>query len=309
MNEKDKDTEQIVSEEQRDRGLRFVQAKCTSCGATLQVDQDAETAFCEHCGARFVIDKPANVTNVNNISADTVNIIIQGATSSDQDVEPPAEEVPQEEEQPKRKHSKARTLTLKIAITGLFTALSYGLYLLGKFCKLPFLFPSFLDLQFSELPALIVGFALGPVYGGAVVVIKCLLKMPLTMTAFVGEATDILLGLLFVLPGTILYRFKRNLKGAVLGAILGSVIMTAAALLINRFISIPFYLKLFFGGNWEGLLKMLSGLFPKINQSNFYFYYLLGSVLPFNLLRAAIMCLLTFGVYKRLSRLIHRITQ
>lgn len=207
------------------------------------------------------------------------------------------------------KSSRARSLSLKIAVTSVFTALSYGLYLLGRFCKLPFMFPSFFDLQFSELPALIVGFALGPAYGGAVVVIKCLLKMPLSQTGCVGEATDILLGLLFVLPATILYRCRRNLKGAIWGSVLGSVTMVAGAILVNRFISVPFYLNLYFKGDLAKLAGALSGLFPKINANNFYFYYLVGSVIPFNLLRCVIMCVLTFVVYKRLSKLIHRITR
>lgn len=204
------------------------------------------------------------------------------------------------------RRSKRRMYTRKIAITGVFTALAYGLYLLGKFCKLPFMFPSFFDLQFSELPALIAGFVLGPLYGAAVVVLKCLLKMPMSSTALVGEATDIILGLALVVPASLIYRRNRSIKGALWGVIVGSLFNVVAAVLVNRFISIPFYLQMFFKGNKGALLGMMRPLFPNITWDNFFTYYLLLSVVPFNLLRCIIMCVLTFAVYKRLSRMIKR---
>ena len=199
-------------------------------------------------------------------------------------------------------YDKRRTYTRKIAITAVFTALSYGLYLLGKFCKLPFIFPSFFDLQFSELPALIVGFMFGPVYGAAVIIFKCLLKMPLTTTSFVGEATDLLLGLILVVPASAIYSKRKNIKGALLGVVVGSICMVVAALFVNRFISIPYYLKLYFEGDEQRLVLVLKGLFPRITVATFYSYYLCLSVIPFNLLRCIIMCGLTFVIYKRLSR-------
>ncbi len=205
-----------------------------------------------------------------------------------------------------RRLGKRRLYTRKIAITGVFTALSYGLYLLGKFCKLPFIFPAFFDLQFSELPALIAGFVLGPVWGVAVIVLKCLLKMPLSSTALVGEATDIILGLALVLPAALIYRKKKNIRGALAGVIVGSLCLTAVAVLVNRFISVPFYIRYYFGGNEMALVGMLRPLFPSITWANFYTYYLTLSVVPFNLLRCLLICIITFAVYKRLSRLIKR---
>ena len=205
-----------------------------------------------------------------------------------------------------QKMSKRKSYTRKIAVTGVFTALSYGLYLLGKFCKLPFMFPSFFDLQFSELPALIAGFVLGPVWGAAVIVLKCLLKMPLSSTALVGEATDIILGLALVVPASLIYRKKRDIKGATLGVIVGSLCLTGVAVLVNRYISVPFYIRYYFGGNEMALVGMLKPLFPHITWANFYTYYLCLSVVPFNLLRCVLICILTFAVYKRLSRLIKR---
>lgn len=70
----------------------------------------------------------------------------------------------------------------------MYSALAFVLYNI-KF-PLPFMFPSFLDIQISELPALIAGFSMGPISGCLVIIIKWLLKFPLSSTFFVGEATD-----------------------------------------------------------------------------------------------------------------------
>ncbi len=73
-----------------------------------------------------------------------------------------------------------------MAVMAILTAVSYILYLFVKF-PLPFLFPAFLDIQISEMPALLGGFALGPVQGAIIVIVKCLLKLPFSSTACVGE--------------------------------------------------------------------------------------------------------------------------
>lgn len=97
----------------------------------------------------------------------------------------------------------------------MYSALAFVLYNI-KF-PLPFMFPSFLDIQISELPALIAGFSMGPISGCLVIIIKCLLKFPLSSTFFVGEATDILLGICFVVPSSLIYNSRKN-KNRTFGA-------------------------------------------------------------------------------------------
>ena len=72
--------------------------------------------------------------------------------------------------------------TKDLAKIAILSALAYILYMFVKF-PLPFIFPAFLDIQFSDLPALIGGFAMGPWAGCLIVVVKCLLKMPFSTTA------------------------------------------------------------------------------------------------------------------------------
>lgn len=99
--------------------------------------------------------------------------------------------------------------TAYIAKMAILTAIAFILYAFAKF-NLPFMFPSFLEIQISELPALLAGFSMGPISGCLVVIIKCLLKFPLTTTAYVGESTDILLGIAFVLPASLIYYFHKD---------------------------------------------------------------------------------------------------
>jgi len=189
----------------------------------------------------------------------------------------------------------------KVAV---LTAISFILYMFLKF-SLPFLFPSFLDMQFSELPAILAGFSLGPVAGVVVILLKCLLKFPFTSTAFVGEITDMVLGILYVLPASILYSRNKSKRNAVIGLILGTICSTVGALLLNRFVSVPFYVEFFFGGNFDVIVNICAPLYPSMTRDTFYLYYLSAAVLPFNLLRLGLVSVITFLVYKSLSKALH----
>lgn len=199
-----------------------------------------------------------------------------------------------------------------VAKMAILTAISFLLYYLGRFVKLPFMFPSFFDMQISELPALLAGFSLGPLSGCMVIVFKCLLKLPLSSTLYVGELTDMLLGVTFVLPASLIYRLRKDKNSkksgvihALVGLIAGSLLMSGVAIIVNAYISVPFYVELFFHGDFDGIVGMLNALYKGITAENFYTYYLLLGVLPFNLLRCIIISALTFAIYKRLSKLLH----
>lgn len=183
----------------------------------------------------------------------------------------------------------------------MYSALAFVLYNI-KF-PLPSMFPYFLDIQISEIPALIAGFSMGPISGCLVIIIKCLLKFPLSSTFFVGEATDILLGICFVVPSSLIYNSRKNKKTALLGLVAGSLTVTVMSIIVNRFISIPFYVEAMFGGSWAPLLDMASSLYNRdVTKETFYAWYLGVGVLPFNLLRCFIVSAVTFFLYPRLKR-------
>lgn len=182
----------------------------------------------------------------------------------------------------------------------MYSALAFVLYNI-KF-PLPFIFPNFLDIQISELPALIAGFSMGPISGCLVIIIKGLFKSAITSTTFVGELTDVLLGICFVVPSSLIYNSKKNKKTALLGLVVGSLLLTVMSIIINRFISVPLLIK-FNEGGWEPLLNMASKLYNKdVTKENFYMFYLGAAVLPFNLLRCFIVSAVTYFLYPRLKR-------
>lgn len=194
---------------------------------------------------------------------------------------------------------------------GVLTAISYILYLLPKFIpvfNLP-IFPSWLDIQISDLPALLGGFAINPLAAAVIIVLKCLLKLPLTTTTGVGELADVLVGLAFVLPATIVYSHNKTKTTAIVGLITGIICSTVMAILSNRFILIPFFAWHYGGGNSEVgmniILGAVSTLYKDVTVDSFYKYYIFLAVIPFNLLRGLLVAVITFFVYKPLSGALH----
>ncbi len=188
-----------------------------------------------------------------------------------------------------------------MAVMGILTAISYILYLFVKF-PLPFIFPAFLDIQISEMPALLGGFALGPIQGAIIVVVKCLLKMPFSSTACVGELGDIIIGVAFVVPASIIYHLHKSKRNAVLGLVIGSLCSVLAALASNTWLLIPFYANAF---GMDAIIGMVASLYDGVTTETFMSYYLPLAVVPFNILRTTICALIAYYTYKPLSKALH----
>lgn len=184
-----------------------------------------------------------------------------------------------------------------IAVTAMLGATSAVLMLLSF--PMPFLIPGFIKMDFSELPALIASFALGPWWGVLVCFIKNLINVTMTTTGGVGELANFLLGAAFVLPAGYLYRFKKNRVGALLGSIAGAAASAVLSFPINFFITYPFYAVAMIP--METIIGMYSALLPSVDTLE---ECLLIFNLPFTLLKGVIVTGLTFLVYKPLSVLI-----
>lgn len=222
------------------------------------------------------------------------------------------DETPTEFTTPAKAPEKNKFFTTgNMAVMGILSAIAYLLYLLPKLIpvfNLPF-FPSWLDLQISDLPALLGGFAIGPWASVIIIVIKCALKMPLTSTMCVGELADIIVGIAFVLPASILYKFMKKRKGAIIGMLVGTVSAILFSMLANWLILIPFYAMQFGSGDqaagMQTIIRAVSTLYEGITVESFYTYYLFLAVIPFNLMRCAICSVITFLIYKPLSKALH----
>ena len=102
--------------------------------------------------------------------------------------------------------------TRKTAMIGMFSAIA-GILMLFEF-PLPMIAPPFYELDLSELPVLICGFAFGPVAGVVTEFLKVLIKLFInsTSTAFVGDFANFVVGCTMILPATVLYHLKKSKK-------------------------------------------------------------------------------------------------
>ena len=196
---------------------------------------------------------------------------------------------------------KNKKLIDYISKVAIFSALSFILYLFPKF-PLPF-FPSFLEVQFSNLPAILGGFVLGPIGGCLIVVVRFILKLVfgLSSTAGVGETADLLLGICVVLTSSLIYKYNKNKRGGILALICSVIVWVISSVFVNYYINVPFFVKAYCGGDINGLVVICKPVIKGINSENFLEYYTKFAVIPFNLLLSIIVGIITFFVYKRIS--------
>lgn len=194
-------------------------------------------------------------------------------------------------------------MPLKNLITiGMLSAIAVIL-MLFEF-PIPFIAPGFYEIDFSEVPVLIGTFAMGPLAGVLIELLKILLNLLIngTSTAYVGELANFLVGCAFLLPAGLIYWKKKTLKRAVTGLIAGGLSMVVLGCLTNGFILLPMYAKLFMGGI-ENVIAAGSAVNVHITS---VFTFVMIAVAPFNLVKAVLVSVLTLLLYKRVSILIKR---
>ena len=200
---------------------------------------------------------------------------------------------------------KGNPVTTKfIARTAVFAAISIILYTVPflKF-SLP-IFPAFLEIHLDEIPAFIAGFAYGPLSGFFVILVKTVVKLPLTGTAGVGELADFIYSAAFVIPAAIIYKKKHTLKGALISLLVATGVQLIVASFCTTFIMLDIYSILYHLPK-AVILNMCQKINPAI--SNLTWPFLLMVALPFNALKDAIVVLATLLLYKRLRWLFAKI--
>ena len=188
-----------------------------------------------------------------------------------------------------------------ITYTAIFACMAGVLMLV----EIPLFFaPGFYKMDLSELPIMLCTFYLGPVAGVVAELIKVCIKLLLkgTTTAFVGDFANFAVGCSFVLPASIVYHAKPSRKSALTGMIVGTLIMTVFGSAFNAIYLLPKFSALF-GMPMEAII----GMGTKVNSAiNSVSTLVLFAVVPFNLLKGAVVSLLTFLLYKRISPILHR---
>lgn len=156
--------------------------------------------------------------------------------------------------------------------------------------------PSFIKMDFSDFPALLASFALGPGSGVGVCLIKNLVKLLTTSSAGVGELSNFLLGCLMVVPAGLIYKRKKTRKAALIGTLIGVVCMTGMSLFTNYYIVYPVYAALIIP--MDLILQAYQAILPRVTT---LWQALLIFNAPFTFVKGMLSVLLTFLTYKSLS--------
>lgn len=169
-----------------------------------------------------------------------------------------------------------------LAHVAFFSALGVALLYL-EFPLLPA--TPWLEMNFSDVPTLLASFMYGPITGAAVNIVKILVKLLIsgTSTNLVGPLSNLISGTVYAVVAGVIYKIRRNKKGAVLSLLVSSLVFCGAMWLCNQFILLPVY------GMTEHSVMMPA----------------LWWTLLFNVIKTAATCVITFLLYKPLSRALH----
>lgn len=135
----------------------------------------------------------------------------------------------------------------------------------------------FLTYEPKDVILTIGGFIFGPIAGIVMSLLVCTLEMlTVSSTGLIGLLMNFLSSAVFVGVGTLIYKKKKTLSGAIIGLIAASLSMTIIMLLWNYIIT-PMYM----GIPREAVLELFVPL-----------------LIPFNLLKAALNSALIMSLYK-----------
>ena len=168
---------------------------------------------------------------------------------------------------------------------------------------LPFIAPPFYEIDFSEVPVLVGAFAFGPWAGAVIEGAKILLNLLIngTVTAGVGELSNFVLGVVFVLPAAWVYQKNKTKKGALYGLLTGTALLLVLGCFINAYVMLPAYGNAF-GMPISAFVEMAAQIHPAIDS---VLEFVLFCVLPFNLIKAVLVSVITLLIYKKLSPILH----
>lgn len=153
------------------------------------------------------------------------------------------------------------------------------------------LIPAFpwLKIDFSDVPALMGAFAFGPLVGVVIELLKNILILLVkgTSTGFVGEMANFIVGVSLILPASIIYHRNKCKKSAVIGMIVGGICIEVVGIIANAYFILPAY-----------GMKMVGAELAN---------YIVFGLLPFNGLKAILVSVVTYILYKKLSLAIFKV--
>ncbi|ULT55515.1 ECF transporter S component [Neobacillus drentensis] len=165
---------------------------------------------------------------------------------------------------------KRKRLNVKAYVSiGMLSSIAYLLMLLNF--PLP-IFPNFLFVDFSDIPALIAALVFGPLAGILVEFFKNVLNYLATGSQTgipVGHISNFIAGIVFVLPTLFVYNKLKTKKGMTIALVVGTAIMAVVMSILNYLVILPAY-------------TLLMG-FPDMRN------LVVPAILPFNILKGVMM--------------------
>lgn len=166
-----------------------------------------------------------------------------------------------------------------IVKVGVFSAIAFVLQVIGSMMSIKV--AGFLEVEISDLPAMMISLAMGPFAGVMVELIKNLLHTTMTSTGFVGEFANFVVNGVFVFVLGAIYRKNKTKKGAIIALIVATLSLAIIGIFVNMFVMLPLYMP-----NADFITRLNLALY---------------TIAPFNLARGTVLSLITIFIYKRIS--------
>jgi riboflavin transporter FmnP len=118
----------------------------------------------------------------------------------------------------------------------------------------------------------------------------------------IGELSNFVTGVIYVVTAGLIYKKIRTRKGAAISMVASTVALAVIAVPVNAFITLPLYGSAM-GFPLEAIIGMSAQANPLVKDR---LSLLLAVFVPFNLFKGIVVGLITFFVYKPISKLINK---
>ncbi|MDR0885262.1 MAG: ECF transporter S component [Clostridiales Family XIII bacterium] len=217
---------------------------------------------------------------------------------------------------------------LKVTVaTALLAAIAFILIFIRT--PIPFM-PPFMDFDLCGVPEVIGTFALGPVAGSLIAIIKIVLKSITqgSMSMGTGELCNAILSLSYILSTYIVWyglkrkwtnkpglsmqggsanaareNIKAETKAAAIGMVVGTLFVTVIACVLNVYIIFPFYAKAY-GMDFSAIIAMITAANPYVKST---FGAVLLGIAPFNIIKYGITSIVVGIIYSRTIPIMKRL--
>lgn len=198
---------------------------------------------------------------------------------------------------------KQKIVIRYITLTAVFGGLAAILYCVpGLQFQLPFVAPPFMSIHLDDIPILLSSFAYGPLLGIFEILLKTLIKLPMTSSLCAGELGDMMYSAALIIPASLIYKKNRTIKGAIIGTAVGLVSTLFFSTIVNLYTIFPIYANLY----QFNIAEAFNKIFDRNLTSNFDPRIAI-LLLPFNLIKNAIVIAVTFIAYKPLRYVLEKV--